>query len=252
VGNHRLAVLGLLLGGVAAAQAAGTDKSPQGDSWASIARLPDWSGTWAITVHDHEFASTETRVNDGGLVPFTPKYLALRADMMKPHSGELKENLAQCLPAGVPGVMLHRIALEWLFSPGRVTMITENGEIRRIHTDGRQHASLETLEDSYEGDSIGHWEGKTLVVDTVGFPKGDLLKNGTLHPTLHTHYVERFTMKDKDHIQIDSEISDPEIYTRPYKSTRTLERIDYDLPEPQCATTTRGSGDDANLTPPPN
>jgi len=247
---HRVgAVVATLCAGVAVAAApvAKPDKSPQGESWASIAKLPDWSGTWAITVHDHEFASVETRENDGGLVPFTPKYLALRANMRLQTE---PENLAQCLPAGVPGVMLHRIAMEWLFTPGRVTMITENGEIRRIHTDGREHQSLELLEDSFEGDSIGHWEGQTLVVDTIGFPKGDLLKNGSMRPTINTHYVERFHQIDKDHIQIDSELSDPEIYTRPYKATRTLERIDYDLPEPQCRQTSRGSGDDANLTPP--
>lgn len=242
-----LVALAGVAGMVGIAAAAGKSGSPQGDTWASIAKLPDWSGTWAITVHDHEFASKETRVDDGGLVPFTPKYLALRANMRMQTA---KENLAQCLPAGIPGVMLHRIAMEWVFTPGRVMMITENGEIRRIHTDGREHQSLELLEDSFEGDSIGHWEGTTLVVDTVGFPKGDLLKNGPLHPTIHTHYVERFSVKDKDHIQIDSEISDPEIYTKPYRSTRTLERIDYDLPEPQCAQTSRGSGEDANLTPP--
>lgn len=246
--KKQLVALALLVGAVGIVSAAGKSSSPQGDTWASVAKLPDWSGTWAITVHDHEFASQETRANDGGLVPFTAKYLALRANMMNLQG--FKENLAQCLPAGVPGVMLHRIAMEWLFSPGRVTMITENGEIRRIHTDGRPHQSLETLEESYEGDSIGHWEGTTLVVDTVGFPKGDLLKNGPLHPTINTHYIERFSVKDKDHIQIDSELSDPEIYTKPYKATRTLERIDYDLPEPQCSTTSRGSGDDANLTPP--
>jgi hypothetical protein len=89
-----------------------------------------------------------------------------------------------------------------------------------------------------------------LVVDTIGFPKGDLLKNGSLHPTINTRYIERYQPIDKDHIKVDSELSDPEIYTKPYKTTRTLERIDYELPEPQCKQTSRGSGNEANLTPP--
>jgi hypothetical protein len=200
-----------------------------------------------MIVKDHEFFSKETRTNDGGLVPFTPKYQQLRADMR--NSNE-PENLAQCWPAGVPGVMLHRIALEWLYTPGRVTMLTENGEIRRIYTDGRPHRSLDELEFSFQGDSIGYWQGDTLVVDTVGFPQGALLKNGWLHPTLNTHYVERMRLIDNNHMQIDSEISDPAIYTRPYKSTRTLERIDYELPDPQCAQTSRDVADGSVPTPP--
>lgn len=237
-----LAVAGYQLPAVAA------DNNPaKGATWADIARLPDWSGTWAMIVKDHEFFSKETRANDGGLVPFTPRYQALRANM---RSSNEPENLAQCLPAGVPGVMLHRIALEWLFTPGRITMLTENGEIRRIYTDGRAHRSLEELEYSFQGDSIGHWEGDTLVVETIGFPMGALLKNGWLHPTINTRYVERMRLIDRNHLQIDSEISDPEIYTKPYKSTRTLERIDYELPDPQCAQTSHSATEGAIITPP--
>jgi hypothetical protein len=229
------------------AMAADNSSTQRGSTRGSVAKLPDWSGTWAMIVKDHEFFSKETRANDGGLVPFTPKYQALRANMRDSNE---PENLAQCLPAGIPGVMLHRIALEWLFTPNRITMLTENGEIRRIYTDGRAHRSLDELEYSFQGDSIGHWEGDTLVVDTIGFPMGALLKNGWLHPTLNTRFVERMHLIDKDHLQIDSEISDPEIYTKPYKSTRTLERIDYELPDPQCAQTSHSATEGAVITPP--
>lgn len=223
------------------------DKTSAKTSTAAHAiKLPDWSGTWAMIVKDHEFFSKETRADDKGLVPFTAKYQALRAAM---RDSKEPENLAQCLPAGIPGVMLHRIALEWLFTPGRVTMLTENGEIRRIYTDGRAHRSLDELETSFQGDSSGHWEGDTLVVETIGFPLGALLKNGSLHPTINTKYVERMHLIDKDHLRIDSEISDPEIYTHPYKSTRTLERIDYPLPDPQCAQTSHSDKDIAPIPP---
>lgn len=200
-----------------------------------------------MTVADHEAASKETRSEDGGLVPFTPAYLQQRAGM---RGRKMVESLALCLPAGIPGVMLHRIGFELLFTPGRVTMITENGEIRRIHTDGRVHLPLDQMEGSYEGDSIGHWEGKTLVVDTVGFPNGSLLKNGDLKATINTHYVERISNTDKDHLQIESTLSDPAIYTRPYRSVRHFERVDYPLPEPQCAQTSRGADENMNLKPP--
>lgn len=244
--------LALLIGGQwsVSLEAAAAESRP-GGTWASIAKLPDWSGTWAMTVKDHEAATKETYADDGGLVPFTPKYQALRAGI-RSRSGE--ESLGLCLPAGVPGLMLHRIGFEWLFTPGRITMITENGEIRRIRTDGSGHRSLDEMEGSYEGDSIGHWEGKTLVVDTIGFPKGSLLKNGDLYATINTHYVERISNIDKDHVKIESTLSDPEIYTRPHTATRIFERVDYPLPEPQCSQTARtqgsGSKEVMDLTPP--
>lgn len=234
------------------AQAASTDGSSQGDSWVSIAQLPDWSGTWALTRAGHEFGTREAHsVSPSGavsLVPFTPKAAKMLLDAQRT---DKSVNLARCLPAGVPGVMLHTIDLEWLFTPGRVTMLTENGEVRRIHTDRQTHRSADELEGSYEGDSIGHWEGNTLVVDTTHFPNGTLLKDGYLMATQKTHYVERIVLKDKDHLQIDSVISDPALYTRPYAATRIYERIaDTPMGEPQCAQTTRDNGITLDLTPP--
>ena len=219
------------------------------NSYAVLDELPDWSGTWAMIVKDHEFFSQETRDNDRGLVPFTDKYKALRANM---RNSSDPENLAQCWPAGIPGVMLHRIALEWLFTPDRVTMLTENGEIRRIYTDGRKHRDLDEMEYSFQGDSIGHWEGDTLVVETIGFPLGALLKNGNLHPTINTVFTERIQLIDKNHLQIDSVLADPEIYKEPYKQTRTLERIDYELPDPQCVQTSQSVTEGSIIVPPAN
>lgn len=238
--NRRMCLLAALVGSLlCSAISVNAADTPSRKTWAALADLPDWSGTWAMTVKDHEDATLELKPDDGGLVPFTPKYLELRRTL-KARAGE--EPLAQCLPAGIPGVMLHRIGFEWLFTPGRVTMITENGEVRRIRTDGSPHRSLEEMDGSYEGDSIGHWQGKTLVIDTIGFPNGALQKNGDLRPTINTRYVERVYSIDKDHIRIDSTLSDPEIFTKPYSASRVFERVDYPLPEPQCAQTSRSIG----------
>jgi hypothetical protein len=172
------------------APAASGDSSPQGDSWDSIGQLPDWDGVWALTIEGHLHAAAESDDNSapGLAVPLTPKYSQLRHDtqVVRPAHRiysklkDTQEALSYCLPAGVPGIMLHTIQYEFLFTPGRVTMLTENGEVRRFYTDGRRHLSLDELTKSYEGDSIGHWEGDTLVVDTIGFPKGTLLQNGNV------------------------------------------------------------------------
>jgi hypothetical protein len=231
---------------VASTASSAATHSPQGDTWSSIARLPDWSGTWALTNKEHERATRETQ-----LMKFTPKYLQL---LDAERRGRPDESLGKCLPAGMPGLMMHTIGYEWLFTPGRVTLITENGEVRRIRTDGSPHLSLREIGASYEGDSIGHWEGKTLVVDTIGFSNGMLLKNGGLIAGKNTHLVESIAQTDKDHFQIESLISDPEIFTEAYQATRLYERVDYRLPEPQCAQTSRylgGSEELLDLRPPP-
>ena len=235
-----VATLGMLCG---SSGWAATNSAP---AWAAIGKLPDWSGTWALTNKDHERATKETQ-----LMKFTAKYQQkLEADRRAP----AVESLGKCLPAGMPGLMMHTIGFEWLFTPGRVTLITENGEVRRIRTDGSMHLDLAELGPTYEGDSIGHWEGKTLVVDTVGFENGMLLKNGSALAGKKSQLIERITQTDKDHIQIESVIADPDIFSEPYKSTRTYEHVDYRLPEPQCAQTSRylgGSEDSLDLRPPP-
>ena len=177
----------------------------------------------------------------------TPKYQALQAASREQKT---QANLSTCLPAGATAVLQHGILYEFLFTPGRVTMLFEDGEVRRIHTDGRQHQSLDELSRSFMGDSVGHWEGKTLVVDTIGFPQGELWQNYGIRATLKTHLVERITLNDEGNIQIDNTIDDPEIFTAPYSYKRQYQRTDLLLSEPTCAQNNRDTGADIDLTPP--
>ena len=234
------------------AQAATVNDSPQGKTWASLAKLPDWSGAWALTREGHEYATKEAHsVSLSGVVslmPFTPKAAQM---LLEAQRTDQTVNLAHCLPAGVPGVMLHTIQYEFLFTPGKVTMLTENGEVRRFHTDGRAHRQSGDVDGSYEGDTIAHWEGNTLVADTVDFPNGTLLKDGYMMATRDTRYTERIFLKDKDHLQIDSVLSDPAIFTKPFTASRIYQRLaDTELGEPQCSQSQRDDGITIDLTPP--
>jgi hypothetical protein len=237
----------LLLVSIASCARAAT-ASPQGDTWESIKRLPDWSGVFALDRVGHETAGRDSSPDDGGAVPLTPEYRRLR---LQADQGTAQPSLAYCLPAGVPGAMLHTLLTEWLFTPGRVTVLFEDGEVRRIDTSRRTHLPLEELSGSYMGDSIGHWEGKVLVVDTIGFPKGELFANGGLRAHRQTHYLERIFLKDQDHLQIDSALDDPQVFTKPYTASRIMQReTDTQMPEPMCAQSARDHGNDIDLTPP--
>ena len=100
------------------------------------------------------------------------------------------------------------------------------------------------------GDSIGHWDGTTLVIDTIGFPFGELFQNHGLRATRNTHMVERIFLKDHDYLEIDVALTDPEIFTRPYAYTRLYERSTLLIPETVLCNS-RENGVTIDLTPPP-
>jgi hypothetical protein len=131
-----------------------------------------------------------------------------------------------CLPEAHPSWMLvNHNALEILFTPGRVTMLGESdgNRIRRIYTDGRPHP--EVSDPTFHGHSIGHWEGDTLVVDTVDIlPQVPLAvseaagvpNNGDMHTIERIH----LSADNKDILLVDLEIFAPKVLTRPWKTTR--------------------------------
>jgi hypothetical protein len=156
-------------------------------------------------------------------------------------AGDPKGLFVNCLPESMPSWMLitHN-ALEFLFTPGRVTILGESdgNRIRRIYTDGRTHPA--DPDPTFHGHSIGHWEGQTLVVDTVGvFPETyiayseavGLPNNGDMH------IVERIHLTGPDTLRDDLEITAPRVLTRAWKTSRILFRQrarKYDIVEGVC------------------
>jgi hypothetical protein len=215
-----------MLGAAPAAMAAGNGSHP-GDSWASIAKLPDWSGIWDI-----DWASI---FGPGGSKPqLTPAYAA----KLKAYTDSMKEgentqsSAANCLPPGIPGIMAQPYPIEFLFTPGKVTIAIEAyNQMRRVFTDGRPHpADPDPL---WYGHSIGHWEGDTLVVDTVGFDPHTDIAPGVGH-TDKMHIVERIRKVSPEKIEITTTIEDPEVLTQPWTFTRPyIHKVD-DIREYIC------------------
>jgi hypothetical protein len=81
------------------------------------------------------------------------------------------------------------------------------------------------LEATWFGHSVGHWDGDTLVVDTVGF-NGRTRLDTVGHPhSDQLHLIERYTLADPQHIAYEMTIDDPKTCTRPCKNTRTFTRM---------------------------
>jgi hypothetical protein len=123
------------------------------------------------------------------------------------------------LSAGLEG------RIEFLFTPGRVTITTENGLIRRIYTDGRKLP--ESFEVSNAGTSIGHWEGKTLVVETVGLnPAADIFGVRTA-PSIgsNARTTERISLREDGVLEDATVLDAPEVFQRPLEFKMTYQRI---------------------------
>lgn len=120
-----------------------------------------------------------------------------------------------CTPPGLPRVYLHPFPMEIVQQPGEIIILFEYDSLRHpIFTDGRKHD--ESLGPLWMGDSIGSWEGDTLVADTVNFnDKTWIDRVGHPHSD-QLHVVERIRRIDHDHLVDDLTFEDPKAYTRPW------------------------------------
>ena len=120
-----------------------------------------------------------------------------------------------CTPPGFPRIFLHPFPMQIVQTPGEVIMLFEYDSMRhQIFTDGRPHDT--TLGPLWMGDSIGHWEGDTLVADTVNFnDKTWLDRIGHPHSDA-LHVIERIRRVDHDHLEDEITIDDAKAYTKPW------------------------------------
>jgi hypothetical protein len=140
-----------------------------------------------------------------------------------------------CLPNGV--VRIEPLPYKIVQTPKLVVVLSEGNthSYRRIFTDGRPH-NLELEPNTWNGDSIGRWEGNSLVVDTVGFNDTTWLDSTGKPHSEALHVIERYRRRDLNHLEIGYTLDDPQAFTKAYTFTRTFRRVtDRDLNEYFCA-----------------
>ncbi|MDB5460695.1 MAG: hypothetical protein JWO72_2436 [Caulobacteraceae bacterium] len=214
------------------------------------AALPDWSGVWNPRERNlfdpSSLAAAQRQAGPNPLALFEASYMRMyppyrpdyearyAATLARTQAGAGSDPTAACLPPGFPRIMGTPYPLEFIVQPGQVTILFEAfGQTRRIFTDGRPHPG--DLDPTYNGHSIGHWEGDTLVVDTVGL-RGDTVfdVSGAPHSDA-MHVVERIRRVGAGSIEDRILVEDPKALTRPWSVVRTYERHpDWQMAEYVC------------------
>ena len=128
---------------------------------------------------------------------------------------------ARCLPPGVPrSVMLGLFPQKIVQTPKEIVVLYEYMSTFRMIPLNAKHP--DDLLPSYMGDSVGHWEGDTLVVDVIGFnDRTWLAGTGTFHSEA-LHVTERYRRVDRDRIDYEVTMDDPKVFTKPWTLTSTL------------------------------
>ncbi|MGZ4958230.1 MAG: hypothetical protein ACXV7J_03165 [Methylomonas sp.] len=206
---------------------------------------PDVQGHWSNTIANHNnFTDPQggilndpnpnrvakgprqeralSRVSDpvDGQVPFQPwaleKVKEFQAGFHNPTKPEYIEPLARCAPAGIPK-SLYWHGYEISQYPGYVVFQFNSGT-RIIHLDGKPHLP-ENIK-LWNGDSRGHWEGNTLVVDVANYNGKALFGRSGEFISENGHIQERYIFSnDGDRYTYEAVLTDPTVYTRPFTVT---------------------------------
>jgi hypothetical protein len=139
---------------------------------------------------------------------------------------------AHCFPQGTPRTMWVPQGIELIQTPDYVVFLFERTQWRIVPLNGRAH-----LPDSmrlWQGDSVGHWEGDTLVIDTTNMNGKTWLGEGGEIMSYAEHVVERFTPADTDTLNYSATVFDPVVYTRPWTIAFPVKREKFELIEAAC------------------
>lgn len=252
---------------------------PTAADWVALAKLPNFAGVWEEPLgsldlvvtpeeakQDHAKTTARSKFPASSLQPTLPLTLAWAAKVKDLEAHAAEDNAqANCVPYGMPTIMAMPYPYEFLLTPGQVTILGEEERmVRHIYTDGRPLPK--DPDPTFWGTSTGHWEGNTLVAESVGFSPKTLMVSTppvtgrdvvAVPHSDKMKIIERFRLLDPNTMQIETTIIDPVALTRPYTTTRILKRhpnwtIDEYICEQNNRNSVTSSGKaEVNTIPPP-
>ena len=200
----------------------------------------DFSGVW-MAPDSSRFAPVHeqpsTFLQPWALAKLNAEPMALRKDLPAGHAGNTtalgKDQDISCSQINLTDFLTKQKPLEIVHTPQRIFMFFEYAHtFREIWMDGRAVPS--DPDPTYLGYSVGHWEGNTLVVETVGF-NDETVINGMPHSDA-VHLFERYTRPDLDTLVLNLTATDPKAYTKPWTAgpIKLAWHPDWELVEAFC------------------
>ena len=156
----------------------------------------------------------------------TPEYMAKWQTISKTLiAGSSQYDLtARCLPPGMPAMMSMFYGMEVMQNKDKITFFSElNDALRRVYLDGRKPSQKVLDDPTYAGYSMGHWEGDTLVVDTVAVRDDTFIEGITPHSDQMTVH-ERIRLKEPGLLEDRITVTDPKALTKPWETVKTYRK----------------------------
>jgi hypothetical protein len=208
----------------------------------AFAKLPNWSGLWEPAAFVGEgIGQGLSSEGAGAFAQITSVRIPFNAEWQAQFDAAVAAQQAAVAadpdhpPAppynncGSPPFIMNMTSpaiYQWRITPEETTIVDTIGGIRHIYTDGRSHPPEDELWPTRTGDSVGHWEGDTLVVDTVAI-KPVILLQGFIPVRMsdQMHFVERMRMAGPDELRDEFTLEDPVALTEPYVVTFSFARV---------------------------
>jgi len=189
---------------------------------------PNLSGPW----QPNAIRENVNLVAAGIKIPFLPAAKAIYDSRIGVLGREDPE--ARCLPPGVPRLTTTPYPFRFLQVPGLIVIIYEGGSqtFRQIFTDGRGFSKF--AEDLWNGESIGHWEGDTLVVETQGFNERTWIDAAGVPHSSDMKVTEHIRVLDANNMEIVSTVHDPKMYSADWSFTTHPKKLDGEILEYIC------------------
>ena len=187
-----------------------------------FASLPDWSGIWMQS----------TDQDQGDVLPYKPEWESAYREFVDGvvKTGKFTDPLTVGYTGGIVRMMSPNRGLQFIVRPEQVWIIHERPDVRYIYTDGRPFPPADELWPTFEGYSVGHWEGDTLVVETRSIMGGVPINRtgAALSGSATVH--ERIRKIDERTLQSEITIEDPVAFTKPWQITRRYTKRDEQHP----------------------
>ena len=175
--------------------------------------------------------------------PPYPKFYAegrealIEAPKYEARNETYRDAIGQCYPPGMPMIMTRVWPHAFIQLPTAIYMISGfNNSVRTIFLDGREHTDSDLVVPSYNGESIGRWEGDTLVVHTTYFETDNHYVDLGIPISDQFELIERIRLVDGGKVmQVEYMLIDPQLWEGEWKSTKRFNRQDYtDINEANC------------------